>query len=97
VDYVFANMYLHHVEQPVAAIREMARILKARGKLVDLDEHNFESLRTEQHDRWPGFYREEVRQWFGRRVWLERPPTAWEPTAAQYVLLRKSREENEFF
>src|SRR5574341_663361 len=26
VDYVFANMYLHHVESPPAAIREMARI-----------------------------------------------------------------------
>jgi len=66
VDYVFANMYLHHVASPPAAIREMVRALKPGGKLVitDLDEHNFEFLRMEQHDRWLGFQREDVRQWF---------------------------------
>jgi len=66
VDYAFANMYLHHVERPLEAIKEMARILKPGGKLVvtDLDEHRFDFLRTEQHDRWMGFKREDVRQWF---------------------------------
>ncbi|GIW53358.1 MAG: hypothetical protein KatS3mg081_2713 [Gemmatimonadales bacterium] len=67
VDYVFANMYLHHVEDPPSAIREMARILRPGGKAVitDLDEHRFEFLRTEHHDRWLGFKREDV------RIWLE--------------------------
>jgi ubiquinone/menaquinone biosynthesis C-methylase UbiE len=66
VDYVFANMYLHHVETPPKAIAEMVRILKPGGKLVitDLDDHNFEFLKTEQHDRWMGFKREEVTRWF---------------------------------
>lgn len=66
VDYVFANMYLHHVESPPIAIKEMVRILKPGGKLVitDLDEHNFEFLRTELHDRWPGFKRDDIRRWF---------------------------------
>jgi len=66
VDYAFANMYLHHVESPSGAIREMARILKPGGKLVitDLDEHRFEFLRTEHHDRWLGFKREDVGRWF---------------------------------
>lgn len=65
VDYVFANMYLHHVETPPQAIREMARILKARGKLVltDMDEHHFEFLRTEHHDRWMGFKRLDIQHW----------------------------------
>ncbi len=66
VDYAFANMYLHHVEVPPEAIKEMERILKRGGKLVitDLDEHSFEFLRLEHHDRWMGFRREDVRQWF---------------------------------
>ncbi len=66
VDYVFANMYLHHVESPQRAIKEMARILKSGGRIVitDLDEHNFEFLRIEHHDRWMGFKREDIRHWF---------------------------------
>jgi ubiquinone/menaquinone biosynthesis C-methylase UbiE len=66
VDYVLANMYLHHVETPGNAIREMARVLKPGGRLVitDADEHNYEFLRTEHHDRWLGFKREDIRRWF---------------------------------
>jgi len=66
VDYVFANMYLHHVESPPAAIREMARILKPGGRLVitDLDRHDFDFLRAEHCDRWMGFDRPDVARWF---------------------------------
>lgn len=66
VDYVFANMCLHHVESPLKAIKEMVRILKPGGKLVitDLDEHTFEFLKYEHHDRWMGFKREDIRKWF---------------------------------
>ena len=65
VDHVFANMYLHHVESPLDAIGEMVRILKPGGTLVitDLDEHDFEFLRSEQHDLWLGFKREDVQAW----------------------------------
>lgn len=66
VDYAFANMYLHHVESPSEAISEMARIVKTGGKVVitDLDQHNFTFLREEQHDRWLGFSREDIKEWF---------------------------------
>ncbi len=66
IDYVFANMYLHHVDLPQVAIKEMARILKAGGKVVitDMDEHEYEFLRKEQHDRWLGFKREDIELWF---------------------------------
>lgn len=66
VDYAFANMYLHHVETPSEAIREMVRIVKPGGKVVvtDLDEHAFEFLRQEHNDRWMGFKRAAVQRWF---------------------------------
>ncbi len=65
VDYAFANMYLHHVESPLGAVKEMARILRPAGKLVitDLDEHAFEFLRVEHHDRWMGFKRDDIKKW----------------------------------
>ncbi|MGD2245631.1 MAG: class I SAM-dependent methyltransferase [Candidatus Aminicenantes bacterium] len=66
VDYVFANMYLHHVDLPQLAIKEMVRILKPGGRVVvtDMDKHEFEFLRREQHDRWLGFKREDIQRWF---------------------------------
>lgn len=66
VDQAVANMFLHHVDDPAKAIGEMARILKAGGRLVitDLDAHDFEFLRVEHHDRWMGFDRGDVKRWF---------------------------------
>lgn len=66
VDYVFANMYLHHVEDPPAAIKAMTDILRPGGVLVitDVDEHDFEFLREEHNDRWLGFARDDVAGWF---------------------------------
>jgi ubiquinone/menaquinone biosynthesis C-methylase UbiE len=66
VDHVFANMYLHHVEDPKAAIVEMSRILAPGGKLIitDLDSHEHQFLVDEQHDRWMGFDRDDVQEWF---------------------------------
>jgi len=66
VDYVFANMCLHHVVHPAAAIGEMARILKKGGTLTitDLDEHAFAFLTEERTDRWMGFKKEDTRTWF---------------------------------
>jgi ubiquinone/menaquinone biosynthesis C-methylase UbiE len=66
VDFVFANMYLHHVPEPGGAIREMVRVLKPGGMLVitDLDKHDFEFLRREQHDRWLGFRHTQLEDWY---------------------------------
>lgn len=67
VDYVVANMYLHHVDQPALAIREAVRILKPGGGLAitDLDEHGYTFLKREHHDRWLGFSHDDVRNWLG--------------------------------
>ncbi len=66
VDHALANMYLHHVEEPATAIREMARIVRPGGSVVitDLDSHQHEFLMREHHDRWPGFARESIVKWF---------------------------------
>lgn len=66
VQYVFANMYLHHVESPQLAIEEMARILSPGGVLTitDVVAHRFEFLIREHHDRWLGFSPDDVEGWF---------------------------------
>ncbi len=66
IDYVFANMLLHHLPDPLKGIREMVRILKPGGKVVitDLDKHNMAFLRHEHHDYWLGFNRDDIRGWF---------------------------------
>lgn len=66
VDVVFANMVLHHCTDPLAAIKEMVRILKPGGRLVitDLDAHPFAWLKDEMADVWQGFERDAIREWF---------------------------------
>jgi len=66
VDAVFANMYLHHCPQPLAAIHEMVRVLRPGGRLVitDLDTHPYAWLKEEMADEWMGFERAQVKAWF---------------------------------
>ena len=65
LDAVFANMYLHHCADPLAAIREMVRVLRPGGRLVitDMEKHDHEWMRQEMADRWLGFDRSELRAW----------------------------------
>jgi len=66
LDAVFANMYLHHTIDPLAAIREMVRTLKPGGRLVitDMDAHPYEWLKEELADVWMGFERPRIRAWY---------------------------------
>lgn len=66
LDAVFANMYLHHCPEPLAAIREMIRVLRPGGRLVitDMDDHPYAWLKEEMADVWQGFDRAQVRAWF---------------------------------
>lgn len=62
---VFANLLLHHVLEPAAAIKEMARILKPGGQVVltDVDLHNHLWAKTEKSDIHLGFERSEIKKW----------------------------------
>lgn len=66
VNYAFANMFLHHVQNPFNTIKEMVRIIKPGGKIciTDLDMHTFDFLVEEHHDRWMGFDRNDISEWF---------------------------------
>jgi len=68
VDLLCANMFLHHIEEPGLAIKEMKRVLKPGGKvfLADLREHSNSELKERMHDVWLGFSPEEVMEWFGK-------------------------------
>jgi excisionase family DNA binding protein len=66
IDLVCANMFLHHLEEPMMAIREMRRILKPGGSvfLADLREHGNREFKERMHDVWQGFSQNDVKEWF---------------------------------
>ncbi len=66
VDMACANMYLHHIEEPEIAIKEMYRLIKPGGKVfvADFCIHNNKEFKEKMHDIWPGFRRQEIKKWF---------------------------------
>ncbi|MCL6589487.1 MAG: methyltransferase domain-containing protein [Firmicutes bacterium] len=67
IDVVCASMYLHHIEDPLAAFKEIHRLLKPGGTvfIADYHEHSNEELKARMHDLWPGFKLESIRSWAG--------------------------------
>lgn len=66
VDYAFANMLLHNTVDPLAVIREMARILKTGGKaaVTDFIFHSHSEEMKDYNHRWPGFTFPDLYDWF---------------------------------
>ncbi|MGE5558547.1 MAG: methyltransferase domain-containing protein [Bacillota bacterium] len=65
-DWAFANMLLHHVEDPLLVLKEIRRILKPGGRIVltEIEEHDHKWLKQEKSDLWLGFSRDELQEWF---------------------------------
>lgn len=66
VHLICTNMFLHHIEEPILAIREMYRVLKPGGRafVADMKEHGNVEFKDKMHDVWQGFSQDEVREWF---------------------------------
>lgn len=64
-DAVMACMVLHHLSDPRGALVEARRVLRPGGRLaiVDLQQHEDESLRDRMADLWLGFAPEEIAGW----------------------------------
>lgn len=68
IDAAYINMALHHVVDAKKAVEEAYRILKKDGVFIvsDVKEHNGEWARTEMHDKWLGFSKEQITDWFNK-------------------------------
>jgi ubiquinone/menaquinone biosynthesis C-methylase UbiE len=66
VDAAFANMVLHHAEDPEVMLREMARVVRPGGAVVITDEveHPYAWMREEHADVWLGFRQKQVEELF---------------------------------
>ena len=66
LDAAFANMVLHHAEDPEAMLQEMTRVVKPGGTVVITDEvkHPYAWMREEHADVWLGFDQGQVKGFF---------------------------------
>jgi ArsR family transcriptional regulator len=66
IDLAVVHMVLHYSDEPLEVIREAARVLRPRGRLilVDFAAHGEEKLRDEFNHHRLGFSDDEVRHWF---------------------------------
>lgn len=65
VDLAVIHQVLHYVDDPAAAFREVARVLRPGGRLVlvDFAPHTLEFLRAEHAHRRLGFATDDIRLW----------------------------------
>ncbi|NSW92841.1 MAG: class I SAM-dependent methyltransferase [Firmicutes bacterium] len=65
-DVVCASMYMHHIEEPENAVKEINRMLKPGGQvfLADFYLHDDMEFKEKMHDIWPGFNTDAIKQLF---------------------------------
>ncbi|MGE5340076.1 MAG: ArsR/SmtB family transcription factor [Candidatus Omnitrophota bacterium] len=64
-DAAVINMVLHHIAEPLKAIKEAYRAIKSHGVfiLMDLGSHDQENMRKRFGDRWLGFSEADIRKY----------------------------------
>jgi ubiquinone/menaquinone biosynthesis C-methylase UbiE len=62
------NMVLHHLVSPLAAFKEINRILKNNGHfaIIYFLKHHQENMRMKYGDRWLGFHEKEIKKWLAQ-------------------------------
>lgn len=65
LDFAFTNMAMHHVIEPLVALREIYRTLKPGGilNITDVETHDGLWAHEEMHDVWLGFSHIQMREW----------------------------------
>jgi ubiquinone/menaquinone biosynthesis C-methylase UbiE/DNA-binding transcriptional ArsR family regulator len=66
MDAVLMSLVLHHVAEPLVVLREIARVLKAGGKmlLVDMLPHDHREYQQTMGHVWLGFEGDQLAEWF---------------------------------
>ncbi len=65
-DAAYCSMVLHHLSEPLDAVRELARITRPGGTvvLIEFTRHNLAWMRDELDHRWLGFADDDIARWF---------------------------------
>ncbi|WP_027357795.1 ArsR/SmtB family transcription factor [Desulforegula conservatrix] len=65
VSLAVSSMALHHIQNPVQAIKEAGRILEKDGTFIiaEYGKHSDESMRQKYGDLWLGFHTDEIKYW----------------------------------
>jgi RNA polymerase sigma factor (sigma-70 family) len=64
-DQIFLTLVLHHISDPLALIKDLAKGLKANGKLILIDfmKHRQRDFADHMHDLWLGFDPARIKRW----------------------------------
>jgi len=64
-DCALINMVLHHLADPLQALKEARRVVASGGTLIvaELEKHENEAMRTRYGDRWLGFDKRSLERW----------------------------------
>lgn len=95
-DAAYTSMVLHHLPEPLVAVRELARVVKPGGRVVIIEftRHNLTWMREELAHRWLGFDRDQLELWLGEAGlrptrWIQRRRTADAEDGLPPTVLRK--------